>query len=318
MSDEHTTPHQAASLRARVNTHLRLGRVSNLPTVWSNVLAAAVISGGLLSASSLASLLIACSAMYIGGMYLNDALDADIDALERAERPIPSGMISKSSVLKWCALWFSLGLCFFLIARAWAPEIPDDLGGALFAQGLIAPVALLACIITYNRFHKNNPFGPALMASCRALVYLSVGYTLVLDPPLALWIGAILAFVWIMALTSLAKRESRALAGHTSSLPDWPLALLAIPIVVTLTMMPRITLLAVAVTATLVLVIVLARRWMRSGDGSGFARAIGLLIAGVALVDALAIVRSGGILFALVAVLLAGLTVILQRHISGT
>ena len=30
---------------------------------------------------------------YIGGMYLNDAFDRDIDARERPERPIPSGHV---------------------------------------------------------------------------------------------------------------------------------------------------------------------------------------------------------------------------------
>ena len=31
---------------------------------------------------------------YLGGMYLNDAFDAEIDAAERPERPIPSGQVS--------------------------------------------------------------------------------------------------------------------------------------------------------------------------------------------------------------------------------
>ena len=75
-------------------TYLRLGRVSNLPTVWTNVLAGIVLAGGPLEPGTLAALVVALSLFYVGGMYLNDAFDRTIDARERPERPIPSGLIS--------------------------------------------------------------------------------------------------------------------------------------------------------------------------------------------------------------------------------
>ena len=62
-------------------TALRLGRVSNLPTVWTNVLAAAALSGALAGshgdagAGALGGLLLAMSLFYVGGMFLNDAFD---------------------------------------------------------------------------------------------------------------------------------------------------------------------------------------------------------------------------------------------------
>ena len=77
---------------------LRLGRVSNLPTVWTNTLAGIVLAGGdVLEARSLA-LFVAMSLFYLGGMYLNDAFDAEIDARERPERPIPSDRVSRGLV----------------------------------------------------------------------------------------------------------------------------------------------------------------------------------------------------------------------------
>ena len=50
---------------------LRLGRVSNLPTVWTNLLAAVVLAGGAVSDGRILPLLAAMSLFYIGGMYLN-------------------------------------------------------------------------------------------------------------------------------------------------------------------------------------------------------------------------------------------------------
>jgi hypothetical protein len=77
---------------------LELGRVSNLPTVWSNVLAGMVLSGGWLAPGALLAVLAGASAIYVGGMFLNDAFDAEIDARERPERPIPSGRIARRAV----------------------------------------------------------------------------------------------------------------------------------------------------------------------------------------------------------------------------
>ena len=72
-------------------TLLRLGRVSNLPTVWTNVLAATVLAGGAWQNARTALVLVAMSLFYVGGMYLNDYFDRAIDARERPDRPIPGG-----------------------------------------------------------------------------------------------------------------------------------------------------------------------------------------------------------------------------------
>ena len=81
-------------------TLLVLGRVSNLPTVWSNCLCGWLLAGGG-SWSRLLLLCLATSLLYIGGMYLNDAFDASFDRQHRRQRPIPSGAVSESFV--WIA-----------------------------------------------------------------------------------------------------------------------------------------------------------------------------------------------------------------------
>src|SRR5688572_31926696 len=82
----------------RLGVALRLGRVSNLPTVTSNVLAAVALAGARPSPAVLVALCAGLSAFYVGGMYLNDAFDRDIDRRERPERPIPSGQVDAATV----------------------------------------------------------------------------------------------------------------------------------------------------------------------------------------------------------------------------
>jgi len=75
-------------------TLLKLGRVSNLPTVWTDVLAGALLSGGAWHGWRIAVVLLAMTLFYTGGMYLNDYFDRAIDTRERPERPIPAQEIS--------------------------------------------------------------------------------------------------------------------------------------------------------------------------------------------------------------------------------
>src|SRR6187549_3121603 len=81
-------------------TLLVLGRVSNLPTVWSNCLAGWWLGGGGNSVK-LPFLLLGVSLLYVGGMFLNDAFDEPFDRQHRKERPIPSGKISAGLVWRW-------------------------------------------------------------------------------------------------------------------------------------------------------------------------------------------------------------------------
>ena len=77
---------------------LRLGRISNLPTVWTNVLVGVLLAGGSLADPRLPLLMLALSLFYVGGMFLNDAFDREFDAQHRPERPIPSGQVSARQV----------------------------------------------------------------------------------------------------------------------------------------------------------------------------------------------------------------------------
>ena len=78
--------------RTKLGACLVLARVSNLPTVWTNVIAAHVVADA--PFATLLTGLVAMSLFYTGGMFLNDAFDAPFDAATRADRPIPAESIA--------------------------------------------------------------------------------------------------------------------------------------------------------------------------------------------------------------------------------
>ena len=112
--------HDAALLRDRSakrprwRAYLLLARVSNLPTVWSNVLAgctgAAAASGLALDTGGAVRSALAASLFYTGGMFLNDAFDAPVDRVQRPERPIPRGDAPLAEVFVVGAACLALGL----------------------------------------------------------------------------------------------------------------------------------------------------------------------------------------------------------------
>src|SRR5262245_25196238 len=94
----------------RWRTYLALGRVSNLPTVWTNALAGMALAGALVSVGTAVALGLVLTLFYVGGMFLNDAFDREIDRVERPERPIPSGRISAAAVFRIGFGLLALGL----------------------------------------------------------------------------------------------------------------------------------------------------------------------------------------------------------------
>ena len=98
---------------------LRLSRISNLPTVWTNVGVGALLAGGSLADPRLPLLMLALSLFYTGGMFLNDAFDREFDAQHRPERPIPSGQVSARQVFSFGFGMLALGMAVVVgLARA--------------------------------------------------------------------------------------------------------------------------------------------------------------------------------------------------------
>jgi 4-hydroxybenzoate polyprenyltransferase len=196
-----------------LRTLLLLGRVSNLPTVWSNCLAGWWL-GGAGNVDKLPYLLAGATSLYTGGMFLNDAFDAEFDRKHRKERPIPAGAIGLKEVWVWGAGWLALGACFL----AW-------IGGMTGSLGL----ALAGCIVVYDGMHKKVAFGPVLMGLCRFVLYLAAASTAVNGLNMRAICCAAALFAYIIGLSYVARRES--IGGPIGY---WPLAFVVMPIVVAL------------------------------------------------------------------------------------
>jgi hypothetical protein len=224
---------RVARLRTRFRAWLELARISNLPTVLSNAIAGATIGacalalektaggagtviwfGGFVSTAGpdgpqdpLSSPAIALGVLaplalplfaYVGGMILNDAFDAEIDARERPTRPIPSGRVSRTS-----AFIVGFALLSAAIALACTTGLPLVIG---------ATALLVAAIVIYDRFHTKSVASTLLLAACRALASLI--------PMLAFAHGDVEALVrrgafilpialaaWTLGLSLLAREE---------------------------------------------------------------------------------------------------------------
>jgi 4-hydroxybenzoate polyprenyltransferase len=193
----------------QLRTLLVLGRVSNLPTIWSNCLAGWWLGGGG-NFGKLPPLLFGASALYIGGMFLNDAFDAEFDRQRRASRPIPSGMISLTAVWRWSFALLGLG--------ALALAVLGKTTGVL-------TLALLACIIIYDATHRAIAASPWLLGLCRFWLYAIAGSTGVWGVNGGpIWCGAALA-IYAAGFSSVARR-----GNIRRPVPIWPLLLLTAPV----------------------------------------------------------------------------------------
>lgn len=282
---------------------LILGRVSNLPTVWSNVLAGVVLAAPFSTHLRLRSVLLlglAMSAYYVGGMFLNDYFDREIDARERAERPIPMGWIDASRVA-------SIG--YGLLVVGFALLTLESFLAAAGLYPLVAGLALIGAILLYDRWHKGNPLSPLIMGMCRVLVYVSSA--LASGGASSELGGAALSLLaYLIGLTYIAKHES----GKVGLFGTWPLAMLAAPLGfgVAFGEFGFGVIVAAAAFGLLVHFAVARIRVQQIGP------AVGLLIAGIALVDALFVAAFADGWWWLAAMAACALTILLQRRIAGT
>ena len=179
----------------------------------------------------LLALIVASCALYAAGMVYNDLFDLAKDLVERPERPLPSGALSRRFAIGFAVLLSCLGV----ISALWAGPV----------SGVIA-IALLAAILGYDGWLKGTVAGPPTMGFCRLLNVLlgaspALGLDL-LDSPgwLAepLWLIPLANGMYITGVTWFARQEAAtsrrsrlvaavlvmitALFGHTLALADAP------------------------------------------------------------------------------------------------
>lgn len=296
----------------RLRAWLQLGRVSNLPTVWTNCLTAIVIGGSPVEARLALGAVVSMSLFYTAGMVLNDVFDADYDAKHRPTRPIPSGRVTRAAAAVAGFGGLALGIgCAALTAFT--------SGHATNAAVWTAMLAL--AIVGYDVYHKRNPVSPLLMGLCRALVVVSVNATFAAETPLSIRVVAGLHCLYVAGLTYSAKQEDLARPGSL-----WPVVgVFAAPVA-----------LAVAwagswpagsgwhwnwlllFTWSLFLASAMYGLWPLLERPKRIGVAVGRLIAGIAVLDALFIAGTGEATFVAMALACAVFTRVGQRYVPGT
>ena len=135
-------------------------RPANIVTAIADILAGVAVAYGSIGSidnsgySNLFLLIVATVGLYGGGVVFNDVFDAELDRIERPERPIPRGDIS----IKSAAL---LAILLYLVAILSAFTVS-------IVSGAIA--IIVACLATfYDKYGKHmGAVGPLAMGSCRA------------------------------------------------------------------------------------------------------------------------------------------------------
>ncbi|GAA3559064.1 SCO3242 family prenyltransferase [Kribbella ginsengisoli] len=140
--------------RSRLADLAELVRAPAALTVPGDVLAGAVAAGNL-RPTRVAGLAASSIAIYWAGMALNDWSDRDLDAVERPERPIPSGRVTAGTALSLASSLTAAGLAL----SAFAGDRHTFRTSAVLA----------ATAWTYDLKAKNTSLGPAVMAAARSL-----------------------------------------------------------------------------------------------------------------------------------------------------
>lgn len=140
-----------------IRAYLQLVRLPNLFTAAADVLAGFLTVSAArpqFDAQALSYLLVSTVCLYAGGVALNDYFDEDLDRVERPERPLPSGRISRRAARR-------LVVGLFVMACLTAASVgPVSLALAL---------AIAFSAAFYDAIGKRTAWGPVNMGLCRFL-----------------------------------------------------------------------------------------------------------------------------------------------------
>ncbi len=177
--------------------YLRMVRPANVVTSVADVLAGIAIAGVFVGDKSIPwlQIILLCGStklLYGGGIVYNDVFDADLDAVERPERAIPSGAISLRQAKQFGFILLVVGITLAGIAGA--------------ISGIIA-IGIAFFALVYDKWGKHHKLiGPLNMGICRGL-NLMLGMSIL---PLALhqwYLLAIVPVIYIYSITMISRGE---------------------------------------------------------------------------------------------------------------
>ena len=275
---------------------LELCRVSNLPTVISNCVAGSLVAEGILGLA-LIFVLIGASLVYSGGMVMNDAVDFRYDKEFKKDRPIVSSKISLFSSWQLAVLFLVSGSVFLGIGST-----------SYFWVAL-----LIISIIFYNVFHKKFGITIYVMGFCRSLLYFIAGYTISLSNSVILW-GLVLG-LYTAGITLVARGEDT-----DQKVKMIGIILLTAPVFLSIyCSLVSLNLIVPIIfsSSALIVLILYSLRIINSENPGKIGKAVSLLIAGMCIVDSMAVssvIGYQGLLF----IFGVPIVLIFQRKIAGT
>lgn len=181
---------------SKIKALLSLTRPANLVTAIADVLAGIAIAGYFEPFSPAPApvgwLSLATVCLYGGGVVFNDVFDAELDAVERPERPIPSGIVSKNLATIVGALLLAVGISTSFVVNQTAGSLA---------------IGIAVASLVYDRFGKHHTWlGPVNMGLCRGL-NLVLGVSILPDQVLPwMWIGVV-PIAYIAAITMISRGE---------------------------------------------------------------------------------------------------------------
>jgi 4-hydroxybenzoate polyprenyltransferase len=185
--------------------YLKLMRPANILTAIADILLGFAASGTMIKflydndqwfqitgLNSLFWLIGSTIGLYGGGVVFNDVFDAEQDKLERPERPIPSGLASKTGATILGSLLLLAGIaCAFMVS--------------VISGAIAVTIAILA--LTYDKYNKHHEvWGPLNMGACRS-ANLMLGMSVLPAALLNLWFLAIIPVMYISAITLISRGE---------------------------------------------------------------------------------------------------------------
>jgi 4-hydroxybenzoate polyprenyltransferase len=172
-------------------------RPANLITAFADILAGMAIAGLHFTTDNFLwgnAILLSISTvgLYSGGVVFNDVFDSELDAIERPERAIPSGRVSKrNATILGISLLFIGILTAFMVSQM---------------SGILAIIISILALF-YDRFGKhNNLFGPINMGLCRG-VNLLLGISIINSSVYVWWWVSIVPIIYIAAITMISRGE---------------------------------------------------------------------------------------------------------------
>lgn len=190
--------------KSKIFAYLQLTRPANVVTAVADIWAGFAIAGAWDGMGinmvygdqtywwNLLWLSLSTIGLYGGGVAFNDIADADLDAIERPERPIPSGRVSKKGAIAMATLLLLGGVfCAFQV---------NQLAGIL-------AIGVSGCALLYDYWGKHQQLiGPINMGLCRT-GNLLLGISVVPALLYTTWYLGLLPLVYVAAITIISRGE---------------------------------------------------------------------------------------------------------------